>query len=201
MQAKKLLILAAATAGFATAAAAETAGPPPDLATRVCSTCHGKDGHSVAPTFPELAGQTAVYIEAQLKAFRDRSRGDPHAQAYMWGMASQLTDAVIKQLGAYYSAQPPSPGTPQDKSEVAAGKKIFDEGISSADVPACAGCHGEKAQGADTIPRLAGQHREYLAAQLLAFKNELRANDIMHNTAKNLSNEDIRAVAAFLASQ
>src|ERR1700676_4883446 len=60
-----------------------------------CGTCHGINGRSVSPTFPNLAAQTATYIEAQLKAFKDQSRADPDAQAYMWGMASQLSDTTI----------------------------------------------------------------------------------------------------------
>ncbi|HKO07247.1 MAG TPA: c-type cytochrome, partial [Alphaproteobacteria bacterium] len=50
------------------------AGAPPELAVKVCSTCHGIGGRSIAPTFPELAGQKAAYLETQLHAFRDRSR-------------------------------------------------------------------------------------------------------------------------------
>lgn len=57
-----------------------------------CGTCHGINGRSVSPTFPNLAAQTAPYIEAQLHAFTDQTRADPDAQAYMWGMASQLDD-------------------------------------------------------------------------------------------------------------
>ena len=191
-----LALLMAGVAGGAWAADA-----PPELVTRSCANCHGAQGRSIAPTFPQLAAQTAPYLEAQLTAFRDRSRADPHAQAYMWGMASQLTDANIKALAAYYSSLPPAAGTSQDPAEVAAGKKIYEEGVADANVPACAGCHGDKAQGADAIPRLAGQHREYLAAQILAFKNQLRANDIMHENVKNITDDQIRQVSAFLAAQ
>jgi cytochrome c553 len=183
------------------AGSAWAAGPVPELAAKVCANCHGEGGHSIAPTFPELAAQQAPYLEAQLKAFRDHSRADPHAQAYMWGMASQLTDANIDALAKYYASQPPVRGTPQDPAEVAAGKKIYTEGIAAENVPACAACHGDKAQGMDTMPRLAGQHREYLAAQILAFKNQLRASDIMHNNVKDITDEQIRQVSAFLASQ
>jgi len=73
------------------------------MATETCASCHGPGGRSTAPTFPRLAGQTAPYIEAQLKAFRDQTRGDPDAVAYMWGMASQLSDSTIAALADYYS--------------------------------------------------------------------------------------------------
>ena len=72
-----------------------------------CGTCHGVNGRSVSPTFPNLAAQTAPYIEAQLHAFKDQSRADPDAQAYMWGMASQLSDPMISALAGYFAAQPP----------------------------------------------------------------------------------------------
>ncbi len=62
-----------------------------------CGTCHGVNGRSVSPTFPNLAAQQAPYIELQLKAFKDQSRADPDAQAYMWGMASQLSDSMISE--------------------------------------------------------------------------------------------------------
>ena len=74
------------------------------------ATCHGVNGRSVAPTFPNLAAQTAPYIELQLHAFKDQSRADPDAQAYMWGMASQLSDATITGLANYFAAQPAAVG-------------------------------------------------------------------------------------------
>src|SRR6202162_5125063 len=75
-----------------------------------CGTCHGINGRSVSPTFPNLAAQTAPYIEAQLHAFKDQTRADPDAQAYMWGMASQLSDASISGLAGYFSQQSAAPG-------------------------------------------------------------------------------------------
>lgn len=183
------------------AGGAWAAAPVPELATKVCANCHGEEGRSVAPTFPQLAAQNKEYLEAQLHAFRDRSRADPHAQAYMWGMASQLTDANIKALAAYYASLPPEQGTTQDPAEVAAGKEIYTEGIASEKVPACVSCHGAKAEGNAVIPRLAGQHREYLARQILAFKTNLRANDIMHSNVEHITDDQVRQVSAFLASQ
>src|SRR5579883_3289656 len=58
-----------------------------DTAIGVCGTCHGPDGNSINPMFPRLAGQHAGYIVRQLKFFKDQSRADPYAIAYMWGMA------------------------------------------------------------------------------------------------------------------
>ena len=70
----------------------------------VCSSCHGPDGRSSSPTFPRLAGQQKDYIVAQLQAFRDKTRADPHAQTYMWGMAARLSDATIDGIATYYGS-------------------------------------------------------------------------------------------------
>jgi cytochrome c553 len=172
-----------------------------ELIRKECSTCHGPRGISVAPTFPNLAGQQAVYLEAQLRAFRDHSRADPHAQAFMWGMAAQLTDATIKDIAAYFAAQPPAQGRPADPTEVAAGKKIYEEGLPAQSVPACQSCHTPNAGGNGPFPRLAGQHRNYLEKQLEVFATNLRANEIMHATAQTLTALQISQLAAFLSAR
>jgi cytochrome c553 len=193
---------AALAALFLGAVAAEAADNSAalDLIRRECSTCHGAQGVSVSPTFPNLAAQTPLYLEAQLKAFRDRSRADPHAQAFMWGMAAQLTDDTIKQMAEYYAKQAAPRGESADKAEVTAGKKIFDEGIEKQDVPACMGCHGDNAQGNELFPRLGGQRRSYLEKQLEAFSASLRANEIMHENSKKLTARQISELAAYLSS-
>jgi cytochrome c553 len=168
---------------------------------QVCSSCHGSDGKGVSPTFPRLAGQQPEYLAVQLKAFRDKSRADPHAHTYMWGMAAKLSDETIDGLAASYAAMPPAAGSPGDPAESAAGAKIYQEGIPAKEVPACIACHGEKAEGAGAIPRLAGQQRGYLERQLAAFISTARANEIMHDNSKNLTPEEISQVAGFLAAQ
>ena len=175
-------------------------GVPPDVAdtVHVCSSCHGPGGHSISSTFPRLAGQQKDYLIAQLTAFRDHKRADPHAQTYMWGMAARLTDPMIAALAAYYAAQPPVPGTADNSPEAAAGRKIYTEGISAENVPACVLCHGEKGAGNGSIPRLAGQHSEYIERQLEAFASNARANEIMHANSKGLTPEQIREVAAYV---
>jgi len=167
---------------------------------QVCSSCHGPDGRSISPTFPRLAGQQKDYIVVQLQAFRDKTRADPHAQTYMWGMAARLSDTTIDGIAAYYASQTPVAGEPGTSPEIAAGDKIFTEGIPSESVPACMACHGEKAEGNGPIPRLAGQHRAYLARQLEAFASMARANEVMHENSKDLTAEQISEVTAYLAT-
>src|SRR5579859_4056590 len=112
--------------------AAENPAPDSPLGRTVqtCGTCHGTNGRSISPTFPNLAGQTAPYIETQLKAFKDQSRADPDAQAYMWGMAAQLNDTMISALAAYFAGQPPAPPSKSgDPALIAKGKRLFEEGV------------------------------------------------------------------------
>ncbi len=165
-----------------------------------CGTCHGANGRSIAPTFPNLAAQTAPYIELQLHAFKDQSRADPDAQAYMWGMASQLSDTMISGLANYFSAQPAAPGNPGNPTLIAQGKHIYEEGVPARQIPPCASCHGPRAQGMASFPRLAGQHAPYLLKQLLVIQSVLRTAPVMHGVVKDLSRDQMQAVVAYLES-
>jgi cytochrome c553 len=167
---------------------------------QTCGNCHGVQGRSVSPTFPNLAAQTAPYIEAQLKAFKAQTRADPDAQAYMWGMAAQLTDAQISELAEYFSAQAAAPGKSVGAAVIARGKQLFEEGVPASQIPPCASCHGAKAEGMSIFPRLAGQHAPYLLKQLLVIQNALRSAPVMHGVVKDLSREQMQAVVAYLES-
>ena len=165
-----------------------------------CSVCHGINGHSVSPTFPNLAAQQPVYIENQLKAFKDHSRGDPNAQAFMWGMASGLSDQMISQVAEYFASQPPAPPEKGDPKLIAEGHHIFTHGIPAEGVPACASCHGPEAAGRGMFPRLAGQHQEYLLKQLLVIQTALRNAPVMHGVIRDLNRQQMDAVTTYLAS-
>jgi cytochrome c553 len=165
-----------------------------------CSACHGLSGRSVSPTFPILAAQTAAYIELQLHAFKDQTRADPDAQAYMWGMASQLNDASISALAAYFSKQTAAEGKSGNARLIAQGKQIFVEGVPARQIPACASCHGAQAQGNGPFPRLAGQHAPYLLKQLLVIQSVLRTAPVMHGVIKDLTRDQMQAVVAYLES-
>src|SRR3984957_12350120 len=165
-----------------------------------CVSCHGIKGRSVSPTFPNLAAQTAPYLELQLHAFKDQTRGDPDAQAYMWGMASQLNDATISALAAYFSTQAGADGKSGNTTLIAQGKQIFVEGVPVRQIPACASCHGAQAQGNGPFPRLAGQHAPYLLKQLLVIQSVLRTAPVMHGVIKDLTRDQMQAVVAYLES-
>ena len=171
-------------------------------ATQVCSSCHGPRGESISSAFPRLAGQQSDYLEGQLRAFRDRTRGDPMAQAYMWGMASQLDDATIRGLAAYYASQKPVRGKSADAKLAQQGKSIYEAGVSGGQP--CVTCHGKDGEGKGTIPRLAGQHPEYLVKQLVLFKSQLRADSNateMHNISAGMSFDQMEAAATYLGSK
>jgi cytochrome c553 len=171
------------------------------LAIGVCGTCHDPRGNSQQPKFPRLAGQSANYLVAQLKAFRAQTRGDPDALGYMWGMASQLDDATIDALAKYYSSQRPAPPRNHDSPRVARGRDIYEHGIESEGVPPCASCHGPDAHGLVDFPRLAGQHAQYVLKQLGSFQSNMRNVAIMHGVALNLRTAEMESVAAYLEAQ
>jgi cytochrome c553 len=191
------LLLTACTAGQG-----ENMPSDPHIAgiVHVCTSCHGFEGRSISPTFPRLAGQQQDYLEAQLKAFRDHTRADPHAHTYMWGMAGRLSDADIAGIAAYFSSQKPVAGTPGDPTLMAEGKAIFENGIPDRDVPACHVCHGDHGQGNGIVPRLAGQHLDYIEEQLRNFASNARANAIMHFNSQNLTPQEIEELATYVRS-
>jgi cytochrome c553 len=204
MKSKLAVSLSVSAAIFGFGAPAQAQEDAARVAAQVCASCHGPRGDSISPAFPKIGGQRVEYLETQLKAFRDRTRADPMAQAYMWGMTSQLGDGMIKGLAAFYSGQKPAPGRAGDPKLVQAGRAIYEGGIPQAKVPACATCHGQNAEGNATFPRLAGQHAEYLVKQLVLFKSSQRAGGnavLMHNISAEMSFDQMQAVAAFLMSK
>jgi cytochrome c553 len=165
-----------------------------------CGVCHGGNGQSVSPTFPNLAAQSASYLSLQLHAFKDQSRADPDAQAFMWGMAAHLDDAQIDALAQHFTSQPPAPGVPGNRALVAAGKSIYTTGIPARQVPPCATCHGPMGEGNGPFPRLAGQHAPYLLKQLLVIQSVLRTAPVMHGVIKDLTRPQMEAVTTYLQS-
>ncbi len=164
-----------------------------------CTACHGADGNSANPLWPKLAGQHANYIEKQLVDFHDKKRND----ATMSAMVAALSAEDIKDLSAYYSAQAIKPGA-GNKEKVELGKIVYKGGNLTTQVTACAACHGPTGMGnpAANYPRVSGQHAAYVVKQLKDFKKGDRANDsssIMRSIAKRMSDEEMEAVAEYMA--
>ena len=152
----------------------------------MCFGCHGSEGISKNPMFPSLAGQTSMYIENQLKAFKSGARTSPT----MKNMASGLDNTDIENLAAYFgSVSPQSAGGNPDLAKQGKSK-----------VSMCLGCHGNNAQGRGQFPRLAGQQPAYLVKQLLAFQNGDRVGGPMGAIAKGLSEQDIKEITAYLGT-
>jgi cytochrome c553 len=172
-----------------------------NIAKALCSHCHGSEGRSDNPLMPRIAGQQQSYIEVQLKAFRNQSRGDPEAHDYMWGIAAVLNDQIIDGLSEYFSAQTPAPGIPGDPALIEAGKSLYEKGDPGRGIPACAACHLQEGQGLAVFPRLAGQQGQYLYCQMQVLQKRLRDSPVMHGVIKEMKDDDMRAIATYLQSK
>jgi len=199
------LMLAATLAAPACVFAAPEGQAPakPDLAqgeakfTAVCAACHGADGNSGIPANPKLAQQHPDYLVKQLSEFRSGKR----ASTVMKGFASALSDEDMKNIGAWLTAQKAKPGFAKDKELVSLGERIYRGGIADRQIAACAGCHSPNGAGIPVqYPRLSGQHADYTAGQLTAFRDGVRSNSPqMAGVAAKMNDREIKAVADYIA--
>ena len=168
-----------------------------------CGACHGVDGNSAVPNFPKLAGLGEKYLLKQMKDIRDGRR----PVAAMAGQVDNMTDQDLADIAAFYDAKERT-SEMADEDLVALGRKVYMSGIMERKVAACSGCHSPsgKGNGPAGFPGLAGQHADYIAAQLKMFRTgyespEGRTNDgdskIMRTTAFELSDLEIKAVASY----
>lgn len=204
---KRALALAALLLCVQTVAAAEP--PKADLAkgqaiaNQVCAACHGADGNSPAPANPKLAGQIPEYLHKQLANFKPVNGKADRASPVMMGFASALSHEDMRNVSAYFAAQPAKPGSARNKDTVTLGQRLWRGGDVARGLPACASCHGATGSGVPIqYPRLAGQHAEYTESQLKAFRAGERANDanrMMRAVAVKLSDLEIKAVSDYIA--
>lgn len=186
---------------FGPALAADAGDPAetPAIVNQVCAACHGADGNSPLAMNPSLAGQHAGYLLKQLKEFKSGARSNP----VMMGMAASLSEDDMRSIAAYYASQPARPLAAKDKDLAAQGAKLYRGGSLEKGVAACAGCHSPSGAGIPAqYPRLAGQHPDYVLAQLKAFRAEERANDpnkMMRSVSSKLSDKDMAALAEYIA--
>jgi cbb3-type cytochrome c oxidase subunit III len=200
------LLIAGFVAASSFSAAATEAAPAkfkPDLAKgeasfgAVCAACHGADGNSGTPTYPKLAQQHPEYIVKQLTEFKSDKRANP----VMKGMATALSDEDMKNIAYWVTTKAAKPGFSKEKDLVTLGERIYRGGIADRQVPACAGCHSPNGAGIPAqFPRLAGQHADYVSAQLTAFRDGVRKNSAqMSGVAAKMNDREIKAVSDYVA--
>ena len=162
------------------------------IAAAVCAACHGADGNSVAPIFPNLAGQTQRYIYLQLKDYKEGRRQNE----LMSPQAANLTKQQMNDLGYWFASQKAkSTGFKANGTKVTEGKKVADNAL-------CPMCHLGGFSGQNEVPRVAGQHYDYILKQLMDFKYKRRTNDAgnMQSVVRTLSDEDLERLAQYAAN-
>jgi len=165
-----------------------------------CMGCHGIDGNSAAPTFPNLAGQHASYLYKQLMEFKSGKR----ANATMMAMVAALSKEDLANLAKFYSIQKLKLKNDQKASN--SGRKIYHDGIPGdrgQSIPACQSCHQADGLGNNeaNFPALKGQKKNYIVSQLKGFKSKMRNNDagqMMRTISKNMTEEEMQAVADYI---
>lgn len=174
------------------------------IVTQACAACHAVDGNSAIPANPNLAGQHPEYTYKQLRNFKSQG-GKPaeRSNGVMAGMVANLSDDDMKNLAVYFAAQKPKSQAARDAALAKQGESIYRGGIQAKGVAACASCHAPNGTGMPAqFPRVAGQHAEYTATQLTAFRAGQRANDpaqMMRMIAAKMSDQEIKAVSEYIA--
>lgn len=205
IRAIRLVVAGSVLAGAASLvwAAEPHAAFKPDLAkggataAGVCAACHSADGSRGSPANPILQAQHPVYLTKQLIEFKSGKRNNP----IMKGIASMLNEDDMKNVAAFYASKQAKPGFAKDKELVALGQKIYRGGIADRAIPACSSCHSPSGAGIPAqYPRLAGQHADYTALQLTAFRDGVRTNSAqMSGVAAKLNDREIKALADYIA--
>ncbi len=170
-------------------AQAPAAGPAPAKAA-VCVACHGDEGRSTQAVYPILAGQTARYMYLELRDYQEGRRSHP----LMTPMVAGMTRDEMRELADYFAKQkPPTQTFAVDPAKAALGKAKADETL-------CTMCHLGGFAGQNEVPRVAGQHYDYIVKQLNDFKARNRTNDAgsMTSVAGTLSPQDIENLAHYL---
>ena len=201
----------AAKAEAPKAEAAKAEAPKPEAPARpefeakftYCKTCHGVSGQGFRGAYPmpRLAGQQPDYLENQLQAFIERRRVNP----VMFNVAHVLRPGMLTALAEGFRDLNPKPLGGEPRELIPAGKKIFEEGVTAANIPPCASCHGADAKGAGAMPRLAGQLYDYTTKKLTNWSKERGqdpakpdASQIMEPIAHGLTPQQVSEVAAYL---
>lgn len=166
-----------------------------------CFACHGPTGNTTVPEWPKLAAQHADYLSKQLMDFKAGQDG-PRWNAVMYPNVTNLSEQDMLDISAYFASLEGQYGA-ADPQLVERGQTLYRGGDPEKGIPPCMACHGPAGEGVASayFPRLSGQNAVYLVAQLQAFHSGQRYNDLnsmMRNVAKQMSDEDMQAVASYL---
>jgi cytochrome c553 len=157
----------------------------------VCAGCHGQDGKPMDKTIPVIWGQQAGYIYIQLRDFK---RGDRKSEI-MQPIVSSFEKNDMLAIAEYF-AQKPWPDLGQPRSP----KDITQRALKAEQSVGCTSCHLDQYQGSSTVPRLAGQSKEYLARTMADFRTRARGNNPgMTDLMLAISPDDIAALAEYFA--
>ena len=160
----------------------------------LCAACHGANGRSTDPLTPVLAGQPSLYAATQLFLFREGRRNNEA----MTAVAKTLTDADLRGFSDYIGTLPavpaPAPATPPDAARMAQGRALAEQ-------HKCVFCHGADLAGGQQVPRIGGQHEEYLLASLRGFHSGSRPGytQAMIGAMSQVPAQDIAPLAYYLA--
>jgi len=200
MSMKKLFLGLLVLMGVSGLAVAEGDAQAGKTKAAACAGCHGADGNSAVAAFPKLAGQNVKYLIKQMNDIKSGARPVPA----MAGQLDAKTDQDIEDIAAYFSSQFVSVGA-ADKDLVKLGEKVYRAGTKESGVSACTACHSPTGKGNAMagFPSLSGQHADYIAAQLRAFREGERTNDgdakMMRSVAFRLTNKEIDAVSSYIS--
>ena len=160
----------------------------------LCAACHGPNGRSEMPGTPALAGQHGFYAITQLFLFREGRR----ANEAMTAVAKTLKDDDLRGFSSFIDTlppvQPPPPATPTDPARMARGQSLAQQ-------HKCVFCHGTDLAGGQQVPRLAGQHEDYLRESLRGFKSGTRPGYTMamSEAVSQVSPEELDTLAYYAA--
>ena len=173
---------------------------------QACAACHGAKGEGIDnPYFPRLAAKPAGYLYNQLVAFKNGQRHYPP----MTYLLEYLPEGYLQAMAEYFAAQRPPfppPAIPDVSSDMLAhGELLVRQGDVAREIPACVKCHGSTLTGmVPAVPGLLGLRPTYISAQLGAWRYGTRTAtepDCMQIVAAHLTEDDVKAVAAYLSSQ
>ncbi|MCW8093450.1 c-type cytochrome [Alteromonas sp. ASW11-130] len=203
---KKLCLLIGMTFMLSGAAFAKGDAAAGKEKAATCAACHGPDGNSVIEANPKLAGQHPNYLVKQLQEFKLASQTggeEGRNSAVMNSMAAPLSLQDMEDIAAYYSNQEATPGATLEEY-IEPGEALYRGGDEDRGITACIACHGPSGNGMQLagFPDISGQHAAYTAAQLNAFKDGMRTNDMngmMRDIAQKLTDEDIAILASYIS--